>query len=132
MAELAYTYDDLGNRTSKTTNGTSHTYTYENGLLMQAGGTAYTYTPDGSLATKTEGTDSWVYNWDNLGRLSSVTKNGIAVDTYGYDLDGLRVWKDKNGQTTLYVREGGEVLYQETFAGPVRRQRRYPPPRKLL
>ena len=51
--------------------------------------------------------------------MTSVQKNGASVGSYGYDQDGLRVWREESGRTTIYIREGLNVLYEEDFTTPV-------------
>jgi len=58
---------------------------------------------------------AWQYSYDIQGNLTAATLNGAAFGAYGYDQDGLRVWREENGRLTIYIREGLDVLYEEDF-----------------
>ncbi|MFZ5844764.1 MAG: RHS repeat-associated core domain-containing protein [Pseudomonadota bacterium] len=45
-------------------------------------------------------TDTWAYNYDLAGRLQTVTKNGVTVESYGYDANGNRL--SSNGVAGTY------------------------------
>ncbi|MFZ5503509.1 MAG: RHS repeat-associated core domain-containing protein [Pseudomonadota bacterium] len=64
----------------------------------------YSYDTLGRITTKTEMlagvTDTWTYNYDLAGRLQTVTKNGITVESYGYDANGNRL--SRNGVSGTY------------------------------
>ncbi|MFZ5503508.1 MAG: RHS repeat-associated core domain-containing protein, partial [Pseudomonadota bacterium] len=64
----------------------------------------YSYDTLGRITTKTEmlagATDTWAYNYDLAGRLQTVTKNGTAVESYGYDANGNRL--SSNGIAGTY------------------------------
>jgi RHS repeat-associated protein len=66
--------------------------------------------PNGNLATKTEGTDSWVYTWNAENQLVKVEKNGAEVARFAYDPAGRRVEKVAVGVTTSYTYDGGAIL----------------------
>jgi RHS repeat-associated protein len=120
LNNLAYQYDQAGNRIRATVNGAVTDYTYTNGLLTGAGGVSFTYYPDGSRKTKTGGNGHWDYSYDNLGRLTQVKLNDSQVmGSYGYDPTGWRVWKEENGKTHLYIRDNEQVIYQEIFDGNI-------------
>ncbi|MBR5323078.1 MAG: hypothetical protein IKU48_05995 [Clostridia bacterium] len=95
---LAYTYDELGNITSISKNGT----------LIES----YTYDALNQLKTVTRGTDTYTYNYDDGGNILSVTKNGTATKTYTY---GDTEWRDLltayNGQTITYDNIGNPLTY---------------------
>jgi RHS repeat-associated protein len=95
-----YTYDEVGNITSVSKNGTVvESYTYDN--LNQ-------------LKTVTRGTDVWEYSYDNGGNLIEVKKNGSVIKTYAY---GDSEWKDLltayNGQNLTYDEIGNPLQYRD-------------------
>jgi RHS repeat-associated protein len=73
-------------------------------------GTTYTYDPNGNLATKTEGSDSWVYSWNAENQLTRVTKNTVEQARFSYDPLGRRVEKVADGITTGYAYDGTNIL----------------------
>lgn len=66
--------------------------------------------PNGNLASKTEGTDNWVYTWNAENQLTKVEKNGSEVARYGYDPGGRRVEKVAGGAVTSYTYEGQDIV----------------------
>ena len=50
-----------------------------------------------------------------MNRLIKVTKNGILVSEYGYSPDGLRQVKKAKGQTTHYVFQGTEPIFEKNI-----------------
>lgn len=73
--------------------------------------------PNGNLASKTEGTDSWAYDWNANNELTRVTKNSVEQARFAYDPLGRRVEKVAGGVTTAYVYAGVEVLRERRGAG---------------
>ena len=65
---------------------------------------------NGNLATKTEGTDSWVYTWNAENQLVKVEKNGAEQARFAYDPLGRRVEKVAGGVTTAWLYEGISAL----------------------
>jgi RHS repeat-associated protein len=66
--------------------------------------------PNGNLATKTEGSDSWVYTWNAENQLTKVEKNGAEVARFAYDPLGRRAEKVAGGVTASYAYDGGDIL----------------------
>ena len=63
LRTISYIYDDVGNRLTKTDNGVSTTYTYDdNDRLLTEDGIEYSYDDNGNTLTKVEGTDSTFYS----------------------------------------------------------------------
>lgn len=119
LADATYEYNDLGGRRRKTVGGKTTDYIYQDGLLVQVGGTSYNYHPDGSMAMKIAGADHWAYIYDHQGRLTRVMKNGEVAGAYGYDHEGMRVWREEDGMVTVYIREGSDVIYEEDLPAPL-------------
>ena len=84
----SYSYDANGNRLSATIGGGTVTGTYDaQDRLLQYGNTTYSYTQDGRLQSKTEGTATTSYQYDELGNLTRVIlPDGKQID---YLIDGL-------------------------------------------
>ncbi len=118
---ISYTYDSVGNRTSKTTlhngNTTTTNYSYNDANQMKAAGDkTYTVSPNGNVTN--DGVFQYVWNaFDQLTEVKTLT--GTTVATYRYDENGRRVYsKDSNGET--YYRYNGltnEVLFEEDASG---------------
>lgn len=120
---ILYTYDSVGNRTSKTTlhngNTTIINYSYNDANQMKAAGDkTYTVNPNGNVTN--DGVFQYVWNaFDQLTEVKTLT--GTTVATYRYDESGRRVYsKDSNGET--YYRYNGqtnEVLFEEDANGNI-------------
>ena len=98
----SYTYDEVGNITSVSKDGTVvESYTYDN--LNQ-------------LKTITRGTDVWEYSYDNGGNIIEVKKNGTVIKSYTY---GDSEWKDLltayNGQNLTYDEIGNPLQYRDGY-----------------
>ena len=104
----SYTYDSVGNRLSSLGSG-PWTYSDRNELLSQ-NGTTYTYDAAGNLSQKTDGTDTWAYEWNAENQLTGVTKNGLEQARFAYDPLGRRVEKVAGGVTTVYTYDAEYVL----------------------
>ncbi len=96
---LTYTYDNMGNITSVSKNGTlieSYTYDYLN-----------------QLKTVTRGSDTYEYIYDNGGNILSIKRNGEVIKTYAY---GDTEWKDLltayNGESITYDTIGNPLTYR--------------------
>lgn len=96
----SYTYDSVGNVTTKVDGSGTTTYTYyaNNQLdtttyslpatgVSQPSNTSYTYYPSGQDKSMTDGTGTTTYEYDNFGRLISVVDGAGNTVTYGYDKD---------------------------------------------
>jgi RHS repeat-associated protein len=81
-----YIYDSSGNRTT-TIAGMPVTAVYDDqDRLVQYGETTYSYTDNGELASRTEGSQTTTYQYDELGNLIAVTlPDGTYVE---YVIDG--------------------------------------------
>ncbi len=69
-----------------------------------------TYDPDGNLTQKTEGTDTWGYEWNAHNELTRVTKNTMEQARFSYDPLGRRVEKVAGGVTNSYTYQGESIL----------------------
>ena len=66
--------------------------------------------PNGNLTTKTEGSDTWTYEWNAENRLTRVTKNSVEQARFAYDPAGRRVEKVAGGVTTSYAYDQEDIL----------------------
>jgi RHS repeat-associated protein len=88
--------------------GNVRTNTYR--VSASGAGATYTYDPNGNLASKTEGTDTWAYEWNAENELTRITRNGGEVARSAYDPLGRRVEKVAGGVTTSYTYDGDEII----------------------
>jgi RHS repeat-associated protein len=115
-----YTYNDNGGRTQFTT-GAGHPFstasaTIDNQDRLNSYGSAtFTYTPDGYLASRTDGSGTTTYSYDELGNLRTVGLPGGVTISYVIDGRNRRVAKQVNGvasRSWLYqdgLRPAGEL-----------------------
>jgi len=66
--------------------------------------------PNGNLTAKTEGSDTWTYEWNARNELTRVTKNSIEQARFSYDPLGRRVEKVGGGTTTTYTYDENDIL----------------------
>jgi RHS repeat-associated protein len=93
-----YTYDENGNRLTKTVAGRTEIAAYDvQDRLLTYDGKTYTYAPAGELASKTDSAGTTRYDYDPLGNLRSVKRpDGLTVE-YILDAANRRVGKKVNG-----------------------------------
>ncbi len=138
---VAYTYDKVGNRVSKTTEDTKVSYDYNglnqltsseektkdgNGDYSQlAASTAYTYDAKGNEITQSETRGSTQTVTNNDYTVDSML-SGTTIQTGGgttltqentYNGGGQRVSKTENGTATNYFYQDGSVLYTTDSSG---------------
>jgi len=102
-----YDYDALDHLTNATSLSTALTWTYDaiGNRLSQIGGSPPTYNAA-----------NMVLNFNNSGRLTSVTEN--AISNYVYDALGQRILKTTGSNSTLFVYdESGHLLGEYTATG---------------
>jgi RHS repeat-associated protein len=98
---LSYTYDNVGNRLSKTANGVSVGYTYNaNDWMKSEGSKTFDYDANGNTIYA----DGQTLQYDWQDRLVA-TQNGGNSAGFVYDADGNRIQKIANGQVTSYLTE---------------------------
>ena len=107
----SYAYDNRGNITNKTINGTSTTFGYSNDSwndkLISVNGTALTYDANGNVLTYGDKS----FTWSSGRNLSQIT-DGENTYSYTYDESGIRTSKTVNGKTTYYNTKDGVILSQ--------------------
>ena len=79
-------------------------------ISVAATGATYTYDSNGNRTTKTEGSDTWDYEWNANNELTRVTKNSAEQARFGYDPMGRRVEKVAGGVTTSYEYDRENLL----------------------
>jgi RHS repeat-associated protein len=94
----SFSYDDNGNRLTRTDAAGTVTASYDaQDRLVSLGSTTYSYAPGGELARKVAGTATTTYSYDPAGALTAVTlPDGTAV-SYVVDGASRRVGKKRNG-----------------------------------
>lgn len=100
---LAFAYDLSGNRTGKTLNGATTTYTVagtSNRLTSLAGAETRSFAYDSAGNTTSAG--AITYGYDNAGRRTAATVNGQSWQ-YAYNALGQRVRKTGGGTTTFFA-----------------------------
>jgi len=101
---ISYTYDHVGNRLTKTSEGTTDTYGYmpgTNKLLEISGANPIAFTYDANGNTTNMGDKAFAYNQNN--RLIQTAENGTTLGEYLYNGLGQRIVKTANGETTIFV-----------------------------
>ena len=111
----SYTYDAAGN-TASITNPAGHVTTMSNydangrvGRITDPNGLTidFSYTPRGWLASKSIGSETWTFSYDNAGQLTSLTAPDNSTTSYSYDgahrLTGI---SDVAGNTITYTLDG--------------------------
>ncbi len=112
-----YTYDNTGNRTKAVLSGTSsRTDTYlvagdSNRLNTIGGGQTAAFGYDG-VGNTTSGY-GLVLTYNGFNRLQSVSRNGVTVGAYNYNVFNERVAKIAGGLTTRYAYAPGNQLLAE-------------------
>jgi RHS repeat-associated protein len=113
--KIAYTYDAVGNRLSKTTDGQTDTYTYEQGTnrlraIEGARAKIFTYDPNGNTLSENER----AYSYNQHNRLMSISQNGSSLTEYAYNGEGQRVKKSTQDETRLFHYDLSGHLIAET------------------
>jgi RHS repeat-associated protein len=117
---IDYTYDDVGNRLTKTEGGVTDIYSYVTGTnrideITGTGTIAYTYDDNGNIMGIGAGT---ILNYDQNSRLSSVEIDGTVTGEYTYNGLGQRIIKAANGITTVFHYDfDGNIIGESDDAG---------------
>lgn len=96
----SFSYDSIGNRTSKSIGSTAKNYSYGASDNRLSG---YSHDPNGNLLQD----DNFNYLYDSENRLVRVLSGANVVVEYKYDGDGRRISKTANGETTYYAYGAG-------------------------
>lgn len=99
----AFTYDNTGNRLTRSDSSGTINYSYDdNDRMLTAGASSFTYDNNGNTLTETTGGATKRYTWDFEDRLVGFSQ-GPSTSSYGYDVDGIRVGSTVNGQSTRFL-----------------------------
>jgi RHS repeat-associated protein len=125
---IAYTYDDVGNRLTRDTNGTVETYTYFTGtnrLQAVTGGQnprTFAYDSNGNITG--DGTLNFIYDQNN--QLIEVEQGANSVAEYAYNGLGQRVIKQAGANTTVYHYDlDGKLIAESLLDGTMTREYLY-------
>ena len=115
FGDIDWTYDNTGNRLTRTEGTLVDTYSYSTGTNLLAGITgsspiSITTNAYGNIETK--GTKTFFYNLDN--RLIRVEDNSVVIGEYEYNYYGQRIEKTAGSVTTLYHYDLSGNLIAET------------------
>jgi len=124
LSDQNYAYDDTGNRTSDLNAGWgTTTYAYDSPAKNNRvnsttsavfGTTAVSYDLIGNMTSSSNGTiGNFVYAYNGFNRLKSVTKNGVVVGAYDYNVFGQRMTKTAGTLLTRYVYDSNSQLIAE-------------------
>ncbi len=134
-AIVNYTYDDFGNIRMRNTGSTSafmsgpnslpavnFTATYDSATnriqTFNGSGAIVVYDKGGSGNGLVTFDGTYNYAYDPLNQLLSATlnTNSTAVETYGYDAEGERVYSQQGTtEATYFIRSGSEVLAEDKY-----------------
>ena len=121
---IDYTYDKVGNRLNRTTDGETDTYAYESGknrLSEITGVNPQSFTYDTNGNTTAFGDKTLTYNQND--RLIKVTENSTVKGEYTYNGNGQRVKKVSGGETVIYHYDRfGNLLGESTVDGTFTRE----------
>ncbi len=117
----SYTHDLAGNVASKTRDGATTVYGYNEAnqlttATVDAQVTLYDYDEFGRCIASSDGTTTAGYEWNDLGQLSQVSIGASMSATYGYGIDGMREMKvvgTGSTETTTYSVWSGMQLTTE-------------------
>lgn len=124
---IIYTYDDFGNRLTKTDSAGTISYIYDaNDRLVDETGPGYTrtyvYDANGNRINDNDGTTSKTFTFDYENRMT-VVQTATSQSTYTYDADGLRIGEDVDGVFKRYIfdknRKYAKVLEERENDGTV-------------
>ncbi|MCS7192110.1 MAG: RHS repeat-associated core domain-containing protein, partial [Armatimonadetes bacterium] len=113
LLDESFTYDSIGNRTSKRDNITGQTinYTYDAfNKLIQAGNEQFFYDRNGNLIRRTIGQAVWEYEWNDLDELVKIVRPDGQIVRFTYDGLGRRVRKEGPNGVFTYLHDGFQVL----------------------
>jgi len=121
---ISYTYDNVGNRLTRTLDDQTETYNYITGTnklqeIIGPNPATFTYDPNGN--TTAIGDKSFIYNQNN--RLIMSDKNGTTLDEYTYNGLGQRVKKATEDQTILFIYDkDGNLITEADDKGNILRE----------
>ena len=119
--DLSYGYDACGNRTSRTLNGTTTNYAYDdnNKLTTVNGTTSCTYDRNGNITNTNDNLPSQTMVYNDSNYLTSIAYDSVpqTTDYYYYTNDGRRYRATLAGTTYRYLYNGLRVLEELDDSG---------------
>lgn len=97
---------------AKDPSGNAQTNNYQ--VSISGGTTNYSYDANGNLSQKSDGTDTWTYDWYADNTLARVSKNSAEQARFVYDGHGRRYQKVVGATTTTYTYDAEDVLREAT------------------
>lgn len=121
-----FEYDGVGNRT-RHNDGSAWQYNDANQLIQSASAT-YKYDSNGHVITKTEGSQSWHYIYDESERLVRIEHgDGAVLATYAYNPFGYRMWKEVDGNRTYFFYNHQGMVGEYSSSGELAKEYHYLP-----
>ncbi|MBI5117896.1 RHS repeat protein, partial [Candidatus Poribacteria bacterium] len=112
---VRWSYDAVGNRVTQDDNGSVTTYSYNAANQIQTmtsptgAQTNFGFDGNGNMTHKFEPSGVTQYTWDFENRLRQVSSPSGVTD-FGYDANGIRVFKESGGVRTDYLIDTVSVL----------------------
>ncbi len=119
-SNFGYTYDGVGNRTTKTVGAASETYTYSptSNRIATAGTRSFVFDANGS--TTDDAANQYVY--DTRGRMVQAT-SAIGATTYQVNALGQRIRKTNSlGDTVFHYDTRGKLIAETDPGGVLKRE----------
>jgi len=121
---LKYNYDDVGNRSVETRDGSNTTlYTYSttsNKLNSSSGASTNSFSYDNN--GNTQARNSISFSYDDTNRMTQAV-NGSLTTNYAYDGKGQRVLKNTNGVISLYIFDkDGKLIAEADATGAIQKE----------
>ncbi len=117
-----YNYDALGNRDSVVNGGITDYVSNNLNQYTSVGGVSFSYDDNGNLTG--DGINTYAYNSQN--QLISAATPSHTI-SYEYDAVGKRISKTVDGQKTVYVYDGPQVIAELNDSGTLLRKYVYGP-----
>ncbi len=125
LEEQTYTYDPVGNRTSKSsinaqalgTQSSIRQYATDSNLLLQRDSVSYTHDSNGNRLAENGPNGIAIYNWDARNRLQSIQGPSKAT-TFSYDFSGNLIALNAGFESQqMVLDEISNVVFQNTSNG---------------
>jgi len=124
---MVYTYDNVGNRKTRTVDGATGTYVYQPGknrLSEITGTNPVTFAHDANGNTTGYGSRTLVYNQNN--RLIRVEDGASILGEYTYNALGQRMTKNVNGVVTVFHYDfDGNIIAESGSDGTFKKEYLY-------